>query len=90
MIRFWVPDSIPKGGTRAQVRQYLSDEKVAMLRSVGINTIREFAEADKYKILKLRGFDIPQVRRTCPQREFHFDAVEADGPLLRLASLGGA
>lgn len=61
MIRFWVPERLPTEGARAEVRQYLSNEKVAMLRSMGINTIREFAEADKYKILKLRGFDIPQV-----------------------------
>jgi hypothetical protein len=28
---------------------------------VGINTVAELANADKYTVLKLRGFDYPQV-----------------------------
>jgi hypothetical protein len=31
---------------------------------VGIYTVEELATADKYKILKLRGYDIPQVGAT--------------------------
>lgn len=42
-------------------RKYLTADKLELLYSVGIYTIRELAEADKYKILKLRGFDFPQV-----------------------------
>lgn len=32
-----------------------------MLHSVGIETIQDLAEADKYTILKLRGHDFPGV-----------------------------
>ena len=62
MVRYWVPESVSKAGTRPEAREYLNTQKLDMLRSVGINTIRELAAADKYKILKLRGFDVPQVR----------------------------
>ena len=59
-------------GVPLQRRVYLSDEKIAMLRSVGINTIQQFASADKYTILKLRGFDIPQVPLSA---RLHFNDV---------------
>lgn len=42
-------------------RVLVDDHKLAMLHEVGINTIRDLAEADKYVILKLRGHDFPGV-----------------------------
>jgi hypothetical protein len=42
-------------------RVLLDDHKLDMLHEVGIYTIRELAEADKYIILKLRGHDFPGV-----------------------------
>ena len=60
--RYWVPSyPIFFPGVPLQRRTYLTDEDIAMLRSVGVNTIQEFANADKYAILKLRGFDISQI-----------------------------
>jgi hypothetical protein len=32
-----------------------------VLHQVGIYTVKDLAEANKYDILKLRGYDIPQV-----------------------------
>ena len=60
--RYWVP-SYPVffPGVPLQRRDYLTASDIGMLRSVGVNTIEQFATADKYTILKLRGFDIPQV-----------------------------
>ncbi len=42
-------------------RPYTTPEKIAMLNSVGIYTIRDLADIDLYTVLKLRGFDFPQV-----------------------------
>lgn len=33
-----------------------------MLVESGVNTIAELVSADKYTILRLRGYDVPQVR----------------------------
>ena len=44
-----------------RIRVLLDDHKLDMLHEVGIYTIRELAEADKYIILKLRGHDFPGV-----------------------------
>ncbi len=43
-----------------------------MLHSVGLHTIRDLAEANKYKILKLRGFDFPYVPL---EDRLHFDDI---------------
>jgi hypothetical protein len=53
-----------------------------MLHAVGITTIRELAEADKYVILKLRGHDFPGVEEVldftdiCDLRALAVAAVE--------------
>lgn len=39
-----------------------------MLHGVGIFTITDMAEADQRTVLKLRGWDFPQVRRRPPRR----------------------
>jgi len=67
--RYALPDkfgknsAILKRGFRLQQKPYLTEEKLEMLNSVGINTVRDLANADKYTILKLRGFDYPQVAK---------------------------
>jgi hypothetical protein len=59
---YWVPSyPIAISGQSLEKREYLTNQQIQMLRDVNISTIRDFATADKYKILKLRGFDIPQV-----------------------------
>lgn len=63
--KFWVPtpdnEAMRRDGTLPDIRKFLTPEKIAMLESVGVYTIRQLAEADKYVILKLRGYDFPQV-----------------------------
>lgn len=65
MIKFWVPTpdnaELSNPGMRRETRQYVSDAQLAMLHSVGLYSIRDLATADKYVILKLRGWDFPQV-----------------------------
>jgi len=64
--RFWVPthpDDVH--GLPLERRIYLSDENIKVMNSVGLSTIRDLAEVDLYTLLKLRGFDYPQV----PQEE---------------------
>ena len=39
----------------------LTEEDVAQIRSVGINTLDDLLNADSKQILKIRGFDFPQV-----------------------------
>lgn len=62
MQKFWVPAS-PSDKTAEQVerRIYLPADKINKMKSVGISTIRQLAEIDLYTLLKLRGFDYPQV-----------------------------
>lgn len=59
--RFWVPSNPPKTGSPYELRQYLSNETIAIIKSLGINTIYELANIDLYTLLKLRGYDFPQV-----------------------------
>jgi hypothetical protein len=61
--RFFLPSRFkqPHQGLAPETRPYLSPSKIDMLHSVGIRTIRQLANADLYTILKLRGFDYPQV-----------------------------
>jgi len=69
MQRFWVPDRVkhdPQGLPLTR-RDYVYPRDLEMFHAVGLRTIRDLAEADKYVILKLRGFDIPDV----PMEERH-------------------
>lgn len=60
--RFFVPDVPPKGqGLPLEPRVYLSVDKVKIMAEVGLHTIRDLANIDLYTLLKLRGFDYPQV-----------------------------
>jgi hypothetical protein len=60
--KFWVPVNPDKEvGQPSERRIYLAPEKVQVMNSVGIKTIRDLAEVDLYTLLKLRGFDYPQV-----------------------------
>jgi hypothetical protein len=64
LVRWWVPDDVgsyPSDRTRYEERTLIDDEKMTMLNSQGIFTIRDLANADLYTILRLRGFDFPQV-----------------------------
>jgi hypothetical protein len=74
--KFWVPtpdnEDLRRQGKLPDIRKYLTPEKIAMLESVGLYTIRDLAEANKYLILKLRGFDFPQVPL---DERLHFDDI---------------
>ena len=60
--RFVLPDkatTMPKEGKRPEVKfPYMTDRRIQQLNSLGIHTIRDLAEADKYQILKARGYDV--------------------------------
>jgi hypothetical protein len=73
MQRFWVPTDPPEGdGIPLERRTYLTEEDVATMKSVGLHTIRDLADAGLYTVLKLRGFDYPQV----PMEErLHLDKI---------------
>ena len=65
------------GGTwfrgHPSLREPLLDaEQVQMLRRVGINTIHDLTTADKLTILRLRGYDFPQVP---PEKRFDFENI---------------
>ncbi|CAM9616448.1 unnamed protein product, partial [Laminaria digitata] len=50
------------GSVGADLRSLVTDEEAVMLtQGAGVETIAQLASADKYTILKLRGYDIPQV-----------------------------
>lgn len=49
------------GSVAAELRPLVTEEEVAMLVAAGVNTVAELVSADKYTILKLRGYDVPQV-----------------------------
>ena len=44
-----------------QLKPYLTAERIASLNSVGIYTVEDLANIELYTVLKLRGFDFPQV-----------------------------
>lgn len=83
--RFWVPAK-PRSsaGLPYELRDYLSSYDIDSMRKVGVNTIRDLATADTKTILKLRGFDIPQVPKDqrykvyqiCDIRQFAIGMVE--------------
>jgi hypothetical protein len=62
MRRFWIPAK-PRSvsGLPYQLRSYLTDYDIQSMQSIGIMTISDLAQADKYAILKLRGYDVPEV-----------------------------
>ena len=65
--RHVVPPPLPP------LREPLLDaEQVQMLRRVGINTIHDLTTADKLTILRLRGYDFPQVP---PEKRFDFENI---------------
>jgi hypothetical protein len=74
--KFWVPtpenEEMRRQGALPDIRKYLTSDKLEMLHSVGLHTIRDLAEANKYVILKLRGFDFPQVPLS---DRLHFDDI---------------
>jgi hypothetical protein len=49
------------GGQRMQLKPYLTAERIASMNSVGIYTVEDLANIGLYTVLKLRGFDFPQV-----------------------------
>ena len=53
------------GSIEADLRSLVTEEEAEMLTQVGVETIAQLASADKYTILKLRGYDIPQVSIFC-------------------------
>lgn len=50
------------GSVEADLRVLVTDEQALMLREAGVTTISDLASSDKYTVLKLRGYDVPQVR----------------------------
>lgn len=54
----WAP--LELGSVEADLRPLVTDEEALMLVEAGVNTVAELVSADKYTILKLRGYDIPQ------------------------------
>lgn len=49
------------GSVEPELQPLMTEEEAAMLAEAGLNTIADLASADKYTILRLRGYDIPQV-----------------------------
>ena len=62
--RFWIPTKVDeKTGKRMEKREYLSDADIKIMNDVGLKTVRDLADIDLYTLLKLRGFDYPQVQK---------------------------
>lgn len=62
--RFWIPTKIDGvTGKREEVRTYITDAEIETMNGVGLETIRDLADIDLYTLLKLRGFDYPQVSK---------------------------
>jgi hypothetical protein len=60
--KFSVPTKLNKvNARRYEEKPYLSTKDIETLKKIGINTIRELADAGLYTIIRLRGFDYPQV-----------------------------
>ena len=63
MRRFVIPTKLNKNDAQRPVlKEYMSDDDIKALHQVGIFTIRELAEVGLYDVVKLRGFDFPQVK----------------------------
>ena len=62
--RFILPDKAttmppyPEGKRPEEKFTYMTDKRIKQLNSLGIRTIKDLAEADKYQILKARGYDV--------------------------------
>eukprot|EP00606_Chrysophyceae_sp_TOSAG23-5_P001461 GSChrysophyteH2.ASY1.ANO1.245.1 assembled CDS len=62
MRKFEIPIRLHKNNARRpEEKDYLAKEDIDAMHSVGIYTIRDLANAGLYDIVKLRGFDYPQV-----------------------------
>ena len=73
LVKWWTPDRLHRvSHSRLVAMPYITADEMKMLHSVGLYTITDLANADKYTILKLRGFDIPQVPKT---QRYSFDKV---------------
>lgn len=48
------------GSVEADLRSLVTDDEALMLTKAGVTTVSELVSADKYTILKLRGYDVPQ------------------------------
>lgn len=59
-LPFFAPFEL--GAVEPDLRPLVTDEQALMLKEVGIHTVGDLAAIDKYTVLKLRGYDIPQVR----------------------------
>jgi hypothetical protein len=61
LMRVWLPISAPPelGSIRLERKPYESLEKMEQLAAAGLKTVADLASADKYTILKLRGFSPP-------------------------------
>lgn len=55
----WAPFEL--GSVEAELRPLVTEEEALMLVEAGVNTVAELVAADKYTILELRGYDVPQV-----------------------------
>lgn len=64
LVHAYLPTFAPfeLGSAMPDLRPLVTEEEAEMLAEVGVNTIADLVSADKYAILKLRGFDVPQVR----------------------------
>lgn len=63
LVHAFLPTFAPfeLGSVMPDLRPLVTDEEADMLMEAGVNTIADLVAADKYTILKLRGYDIPQV-----------------------------
>lgn len=49
------------GSVEAELRALVTDEEASMLTEAGVHTVSDLVSADKYTVLKLRGYDTTQV-----------------------------
>lgn len=49
------------GSVEAELRALVTDEEASMLTEAGVYTVSDLVSADKYTVLKLRGYDTTQV-----------------------------
>lgn len=63
MNRAFLPTFAPSelGSVPPELRPLATAEEAEMLVQAGVDTISDLISADKYTILKLRGYDVPQV-----------------------------
>ncbi|CAM9660041.1 unnamed protein product, partial [Phaeothamnion confervicola] len=63
LLKVYLPTLAPAelGPSRVVRTALVSESRLQTLRSVGIHTVGDLATADQYTVLKLRGYDYPQV-----------------------------